>query len=180
MNFHSGQASIRNAAAARMAALLWLACLLGACSGYTVTVNSQPVYDPQGRVPAQGELDPDLQGCINLALQQQNISSPQQLTVLSCPSSEIRELENIVQLVRLRFLDLGNNNIRNITPLEDLRQLSGLNLSDNVIDDVTPLLNIASLASVNLVGNDNIPCNQLSLLRNRLGENLFAPASCRN
>lgn len=151
-----------------------------ACSGYTVTVNNQPVFDPQGRVQARGELDADLQGCINLALQQQGIGNAEELTVLSCANSEIRDLENIAQLINLRFLDLGDNNIRNITPLEDLRQLSGLNLNNNVIDDITPLLNIASLASVSLLGNSNIPCNQLTMLRDRLQENLFAPETCRN
>ncbi len=155
-------------------------CLLSACSGYTVTVNNQPVYDPLGRVPAQGELDANLQGCINLAMQQQGIANAGDLSVLSCANSEIRELENIAQLANLRFLDLGDNNIRNVTPLEDLRQLSGLNLNNNVIDDVTPLLNIASLASVSLLGNGDVPCNQLNLLRDRLGENLIAPQSCRN
>ena len=127
-----------------------------------------------------GMLDANLQGCINLAMQQQGIANAGDLSVLSCANSEIRELENIAQLANLRFLDLGDNNIRNVTPLEDLRQLSGLNLNNNVIDDVTPLLNIASLASVSLLGNGDVPCNQLNLLRDRLGENLIAPQSCRN
>ncbi|MEQ8954713.1 MAG: leucine-rich repeat domain-containing protein [Gammaproteobacteria bacterium] len=157
-----------------------LLCLLGGCSGVTVTVNSQPVYDPQGRVAPEGELTADLQGCINLAIQQQDVADATELTVLSCANSEIRELEHIAQLSSLRFLDLGNNNIRNITPLEDLRLLSGLNLNNNVIDDIRPLLNITNLTSVSLVGNDTIPCSQLALLRNRLGENLLAPLLCRN
>ena len=94
--------------------------LIGCASPIVVSINEQPIYDPSGRI-RQGEvLDADLQGCINLALQQQNMNLPSELSALSCADSQIADLEKISQLAKLRFLDLGGNNITNITPLEDL------------------------------------------------------------
>lgn len=160
-------------------AVLLGALLTGCSQTVTVSVNSQPVYDPQGRLLGGEAIDASLQGCINLALQQQDLELPAELTVLSCANGEIRSLENIGQLQALRFLDLANNRIRNITPLEDLPVLGGLNLVNNNISDIGPLFNMPNLASVNLRGNDTIPCQQLRSLRNRLGDNLSAPESCR-
>ena len=155
--------------------------VLIACSqDYTISVNDQAVYDPLGRLITDEVVDADLQGCINLALRQQDLSSPAELTVLSCANSEIRVLDNIGRLVQLRFLDLGNNNISNITPLEDLPVLGGLNLMNNAIIDIAPLFNLPGLVSVSLLGNDQIPCTQLERLSARLGDNLTPPRSCRN
>lgn len=158
-----------------------LLLLLTACStNYTVSVNNQAVFDPGGRL-FTGELaDPDLQGCVNIAMQQQGIQNAELLRVLSCGSSEVETLANIGQLTQLRFLDLNNNVIRDLSPLSSLRSLGGLNLMNNAIVDIGPLLNMPNLASVNLVGNNNISCTQLDSLRDRLGNNLDRPASCRN
>jgi hypothetical protein len=154
--------------------------LLSTCSSnYTVSVNNQAVFDPTGRL-FTGELaDPDLQGCVNIAMQQQNISNAGLLRVLSCGSSEVETLGNINQLSELRFLDLSNNFIRDLSPLQSLASLGGLNLMNNSIEDIGPLLNMASLASVNLRGNNNIACDQLRALESRLGNNLSQPESCR-
>ena len=152
-----------------------------ACSQpFTVTVNNQAVYDPTGRLIVSEVVDADLQGCINLAMQQQNVQSAGELTVLSCANSEIQNLERIGQLTQLRFLDLSNNKISNLTPLEELSLLGGLNLSNNQISNLGPLLNMPSLTSVSLIGNNGISCVQLSLIENRFGDNLTPPESCRN
>ncbi len=147
---------------------------------YTISVNNNAVFDPSGRVIDADSIDADLQGCINLAVRQQHLSDPSELTVLSCANSEIRNLENIEQLGQLRFLDLSNNNISNITPLEGLQELGGLSLINNEIIDIAPLFNMTGLISVSLSGNNNIPCSQLKQLQNRMGSNLLAPESCRN
>lgn len=161
--------------------LLLLFLLLPGCGqNYSVSVNNQPVYDPTGRSISGEVSDADLQGCINLAMQQQGVQNQADLTILSCANAQIRVLDNIGRLRRLRFLDLGNNAISNITPLEDLPTLGGLNLANNAITDISPLLNMQSLASVSLLGNNNIPCDQLSALGARLGNNLTAPQRCRN
>jgi Leucine-rich repeat (LRR) protein len=147
---------------------------------FTVSVNNQALFDPAGRLISNEVTDPDLQGCINLAIEQQNIRSALELTVLSCADSEVNDLNNIGQLTQLRFLDLANNQISNITPLENLQELGGLNLMNNAILDITPLLTINSLTSVSLIGNQDIPCSQLQLLREKLGDNLSEPISCNN
>lgn len=158
-----------------------LLILLSACSqNYTVSVNNQAVFDPTGRL-FNGELaDPDLQGCVNIAMQQQSTQNAELLRVLSCGNSEVETLGNIEQLTQLRFLDLNNNLIRDLSPLLELKILGGLNLMNNLIVDISPLLNMTNLASVNLVGNNDIPCQQLLSLEDRLGGNLSQPVSCRN
>ena len=143
-----------------------------------VSINEQPIYDPSGRIRQEEVLDADLQGCINLALQQQNMTLPSELSQLSCANAQITDLEKINQLGKLRFLDLGGNNITNITPLEELSILSGLNLKDNQIRDITPLLNMPNLTSVNLQGNDGISCSELSRLESRSGLSIAVPDTC--
>ncbi|MBL4582208.1 MAG: leucine-rich repeat domain-containing protein [Gammaproteobacteria bacterium] len=172
-------ANIRSKTRKLVAAALLIS--ISACSqNYTVSVNNQAVFDPTGRL-FNGELvDPDLQGCVNIAMQQQNTQNAEMLRVLSCGSSEVETVDAIEQLSQLRFLDLGNNFIRDLSPLHSLRLLGGLNLMNNEITDISPLLNMTNLASVNLVGNNNIPCQQLLTLENRLGSKLSRPESCRN
>ena len=152
--------------------------LIGCASPIVVSINEQPIYDPSGRI-RQGEvLDADLQGCINLALQQQNMNLSSELSALSCADAQITDLEKISQLAKLRFLDLGGNNIINITPLEELPILSGLNLKDNQIRDISPLLNMPNLNSVNLQGNNRISCSELSRLKGRSGLSVVVPDTC--
>lgn len=160
--------------------LVSLALLAGCSTPFTVSVNDQAVYDPDGRLARNVVVDADLQGCINLAMRQQRVNSAADLTVLSCANSQIAVLDNIEALRNLRFLDVAGNAITNITPLEGLRELSSLNLADNQIIDVSPLLNVRSLVTVSLLGNNAIPCIQLQQLRARLGDNLTAPSSCTN
>lgn len=155
-----------------------LLSLLVACAPFTVSVNDQAVYDPEGRLARNTVVSADLQGCINLALRQQSLQDAAALTVLSCANSQIDDLENIEQLRNLRFLDLANNSITNITPLEGLINLGGLNLTNNQITDIGPLLNIPSLVTVSLLGNNGIPCSQLQTLQDRLGSNLSPPELC--
>lgn len=157
---------------------LLLTALVTCARPFTVSVNDQAVYDPTGRIGRDSVVNADLQGCINIALRQQQVTSPDELTVLSCADSKIDSLENIAVLRQLRFLDLGNNLISNITPLEGMSELGGLNLANNRIYDIRPLLLLPGLAAVSLTGNDNIPCEQLRQLRARLGNNLTSPDSC--
>ena len=143
-------------------------------------MNNQTLFDPTGRLVDNELADADLQGCVNLAMRQQNVQVAMQLNILSCANSEVESLERIVQLSQLRFLNLANNRISNVTPLEALLQLGGLNLSNNRITDINPLLNIPTLASVSLLGNNDIPCRQLDILEDRLGNSLTRPERCRD
>ncbi len=162
----------------------WITILLlslGGCNRqFVVTVNDQSLYDP--RVPA-GVLqlnDPDLQGCVNIALVQQNIVDSATLGVLSCAYANVTDLRGIEQFQNLRFLDLAGNNIADLQPLSFLPQLSGLSIPDNPLDDISPLFEMDSLTAVILSGNVRLSCAQLDLLEQRLGENLTRPDSCEN
>lgn len=152
--------------------------LSGCSQNYTVAVNNQPVFDPTGRLFNGRLADPDLQGCVNIAMQQQSTQDAELLRVLSCANSEVQDLTNIDQLTQLRFLDVSNNTIRDLSPLQRLRSLGGLNLANNAITDISTLLNMPNLATVNLSGNDGISCQQLQTLGQRLGSNLTGPERC--
>ena len=160
--------------------LVAVAVIAGCNRQYVVTVNNQSVYDP--RVPGGllQLMDPDLQGCVNLALIQQNISNPSELGVLSCASANVADLRGIEQFRNLRFLDLAENNISDLQPLATLPQLSGLSIPYNPLTDISPLLDMSSLTAVILTGNDQLPCSQLDRLEQRLGLNLTRPQICQN
>lgn len=156
-----------------------LGTVLGGCtSPYTVSVNNNAVFDPQGRLYTGEVNSADLQGCINFALQQQQLSSETALEVLACANSEVDNLGRISQLENLRFLDLGNNRIADLSPLTQLTKLSGLNLSNNQIRDVSPLLRMPALRSLNLSGNLTISCVDIATLQTKLESNFTPPASC--
>ena len=161
-----------------LSVFLGMSFFLFACHRqFAVTVNSTSVYTPQRASNTAQVTDPDLQGCINLSLRQQN-NSATALMSLSCANAEVDDLRGLEDYPTLRFLDLGDNNIADLTPLERLPQLSGLNLPNNALTDIAPLLEISSLRAVNLTGNERIPCDQLRILQQRLGNGLTAPAAC--
>ena len=166
--------------ASRLVAAALLISISACSQNYTVSVNNQAVFDPTGRLFNGDLADPDLQGCVNIAMQQQSLQNAELLRVLSCGSSQVETVEAIEQLTQLRFLDLSNNFIRDISPLQGLRLLGGLNLMNNEITDIGTLLNMTNLTSINLVGNNSMPCQQLLTLEGRLGSNLSRPDGCRN
>lgn len=184
-NFHKGTdltSPSNSKTAASLSGLALASALLAfltACSQpLAISINNRAVYDPQGRLLEDETLDADLQGCINLALRQQNYSNPSEITALSCANSEIQTLDNIGLLSRLRFLDVSGNQITNITPLEALPELSGINLANNQITEIGPLFNLPRLTSVLLEGNSAIPCTQLQLLKQKLERTFSLPTRC--
>ena len=156
-----------------------LLSVLTACSQpLAISINDRAIYDPNGRFLESETLDADLQGCINLALRQQNLTNLGEIKVLSCANSKIQSLDNIGVLFRLRFLDVSGNQIKNITPLENLRELSGTNLANNQITEISPLFKIPSLTSVLLEGNSAISCTQLIALKKKLERAFNIPPRC--
>ena len=160
--------------------LLTLIALGGCNRQYMVTVNEQAVFDPRNQSGMARLSDPDLQGCVNLALAQQQASNPAELGVLSCGNANVSDLRGIEQFRRLRFLDLAGNSITDLQPLASLPQLSGLSIPNNPLTDISPLLDMDSLTAVILSGNNQLPCSQLDLLEQRLGQNLTRPLECQN
>jgi len=142
-------------------------------------VNDRSIYDPRVTLNSLAVTDADLQGCLNLALRQQTLQDPLELTVLSCANANVQQLEGIEQYTQLRFLDLAGNRITNLQPLSGMVQLSGLSISNNPITDIAALLIMQGLTVAILTGNGQIPCAQLDRLQVQLGENLTRPANCQ-
>ena len=85
--------------ASRLVAAALLISISACSQNYTVSVNNQAVFDPTGRLFNGDLADPDLQGCVNIAMQQQNLQNAELLRVLSCGSSQVETVEAIEQLV---------------------------------------------------------------------------------
>jgi Leucine-rich repeat (LRR) protein len=152
---------------------------LGSCSRqFSVTLNEQSLYDPRMTTTSLPVADADLQGCLNLALRQRGLENPVDLNVLYCANANVADLEGIEQYTNLRFLDLANNSISNLQPLAGMDQLSGISIPNNPLSDISILLIMPNITSAILSGNNGIPCRQLNILQQRLGENLTRPASC--
>ena len=160
--------------------LILLISLTASCSRqFAISVNDRSIYDPRVTPNTLAVTDADLQGCLNLALRQQTLQDPLELTVLSCANANVHQLEGIEQYTQLRFLDLAGNRITNLHPLSGMVQLSGLSISNNPITDIAALLNMQGLTVAILTGNRQIPCAQLDRLQVQLGENLTRPANCQ-
>tara|TARA_R110002167_G_scaffold110677_2_gene281373 strand:- start:14586 stop:15101 length:516 start_codon:yes stop_codon:yes gene_type:complete len=163
----------------RSTTLLLLLLTITACSQrFAVSVNNQTLIDPRPNATAYRFADPGLQGCVNFALQQPN-AEIETITVLSCSGWEIESIEGIQTLRALQFVDISNNRINSLAPLSQLRRLSSISATDNRIRDIEPLIAMDTLTSALLTGNPNIPCDQLTSLGQRLGDNLRRPNSCR-
>lgn len=157
--------------------LLVLALTSGCSRQFAVSVNSQTLYDPRP-VPTNIQLvDPGMQSCLNLLLQQGN-ADIDGIRVFSCSGLEITSVDGIANLYGLQFIDISNNLLPH---LDELRRLAllGVNAENNRLNDISALLNIPTLVTANLRGNPDIPCQQVNRLRDKLGQNLQAPEQCR-
>ncbi|MDA9901767.1 hypothetical protein N9D99_04545 [Gammaproteobacteria bacterium] len=161
----------------KTAVVLGLALISG-CNTYTLSLNNRPLYDPNDRLYTGEIKSADLQGCINIAIRQQNVKTSSELTILSCANSEISALSDLTRLNQLRFLDLGNNKITDLKPLKQLRYLNGLNISNNSIEDIIPLLGLPSLVTLNLLGNNKISCASIQKMASKINQGLLEPERC--
>ncbi len=156
-----------------------MALALGACNHrYSVSVNERVLYDPRADVTQVYFPDPGLQSCVNVRLRQQETSSLDDLTLLSCANLEIRSLEGITSLRNLEFIDLGGNMLTHLDELRRLNRLISVRAPDNPLTDISTLNAMRNVTSVVLTGSETIPCRQLDTLAARLGEDLVRPENC--
>ena len=90
------------------------------------------------------------------------------LTELSAPQRNIRDLNGLQYAKRLRTLELYGNQIQDISPLADLKKLTRLNLNNNKITDISSLNGLKELTYLSLEQNqihDITPIKSLSNLR---------------
>jgi len=152
--------------------------LLASCARkFSVSVNQQVLYDPRP-THVVAVTDAGLQSCINVTLRERELANGRDVQIIACPALQIETLAGIEQLDNLRYLDLSGNRLEHLDELRNMERLSSVNAPDNALNDISGLLSVPSLTSAVLTGNNNIPCDQLDALGQRLGQNLIRPERC--
>jgi len=153
--------------------------LLSTCARkFSVSVNQNTVYDPRGRITEVQFSDPGLQACVNMRIEQQQVESLEEITVLTCPSLEIRSLDGLQAVANLEFLDVTDNKLTYLTGLRTLNNLRSVTASGNPLIDISALFGLPALNAAVFNNTSNIPCVHLDRLEQKLGENLIRPLQC--
>lgn len=136
--------------------LIITAFLLAGCDGYIYTFNKQPVFDPPVLFSDYKIPDPALKTCIDQAIIDQQVVSPDKLTQLNCSSAGIADL----------------------TGLEIFTGLTHINLSQNSLVEIKPLLFLSRPAVINLENNDQLFCTDGQLLAKLASDSVKLPSHC--
>ena len=157
-----------------------LLLLAGCHSGYTYTFNDNVVFSPNAdRAAVTSTLrDTALQGCLNQYLALNEQMTPDQVRLLACPGSGVETLAGIGALTSLEQLEISDNKVTDLRPLAPLRNLRVLGLRNNPVTTVSPLFELPLLRFVSLLGNDQLRCDEVAVLRAKLGNTLAAPLHC--
>lgn len=164
--------------AASLAAVISVAGCHGA---YTYTFNDNVIFAPDKEASAAGTTalrDPALQGCLNQFLEANGQTTLEQVKLLACPASGVETLAGIDALTALEQLELSDNKVSDLRPLIPLRNLRVLGLRNNPVTTVAPLLELPILRFVSLLGDEQLRCDDVASLRNKLGNTLTAPLHC--
>jgi Leucine-rich repeat (LRR) protein len=158
--------------------LIMLLVLTTCARKYSVSVNQNTVYDPRGRMTEVRFPDPGLQACVNMRLQQQQLDSVEEITILTCPGLEIRSLEGIQAVSNLEFLDVTDNRLAYLTGLRTLNNLRSVTASGNPLIDISALFALPALNAATFNNANSIPCAHLDRLAQKPGLNLVRPLQC--
>ncbi|MEP6391779.1 MAG: hypothetical protein ABJ056_17820 [Halioglobus sp.] len=157
-------------------AIALCACLVG-CDTYDITVNDRLVYTPETLFSDYTIDDSALSACIDQAIVDAKITTPNKLTTLNCSHSTISSLAGLSTFTGLTRLKLSSNDIRNLLELQALKSLQELYLDNNVIVDPVPLYDLSQLRVLDLSVNATLQCPEAGAM---LGiEVLELPAHCR-
>jgi Leucine-rich repeat (LRR) protein len=157
------------------------AATVAGCHGpYTYTFNDNVIFAPGKNTAANTSVlqDAALQACLNQYLEASGQTALAQVKLLACPGSGVETLVGIDALSGLEQLELSDNRISDLRPLVPLRNLRVLGLRNNPLTTVTPLLVLPILRFVSLTGDDQLRCNDVAALRNKLGNTLTGPLQC--
>lgn len=155
------------------------ALLLNACSGYSVTVNDNPVYNPPSLFTDFRLVDGALHDCVQQTIEDQQITQASQLTQINCSSAGISNLEGLSAFPALRAISLNDNAITDLSHLKPLSRLEILLLEDNDIRSAEPLLTLLRLEELDLSGNPNLACGDARQLKNNSEGEVELPKHCR-
>ena len=132
--------------------------LLCACHGYDFKVNDKIVYAPNPLFSDFTVSDPGLNNCLKQAINDGDITAPEQLTTLDCSFAGIENLDGLSTFTALTTLRLSANKIRNLVEISNIASLQELFLDDNQIIDPVPLNQLAALRKLDLSGNPSLQC----------------------
>lgn len=158
--------------------ILMTATALTACTGYAVSINDNPVYEPPTlftdfRIP-----DPALHDCVQQTIEDRQVTEATQLTQLNCSSAGIRSLAGLSTFTALRAISLNDNRLEEIDTLRSLSRLENLFLKDNQIKSAEPLLSLLRLKEVDLRGNAALDCRDARQLADNVEGKVRLPEHC--
>ncbi len=118
----------------------------------------------------------------------QSLSNLKKLRTIELYTSGIRDISCLSELHSITCLALGGNEIEDLSPLVGLKNLKKLSLNANRINDLTPLSGLKNIKILSLYNNqisDILPLSELvSLEKIYLGENkiqdISALSNCKN
>ncbi len=123
--------------------------------------------------------DAALQLCIQQTIEDQQVSSPEQLKSITCSNAGIGKLEGIGLFSAIEQLNLNDNNISDVEILGSLKALHTLYLSNNQLGDITQLFTINALKVLHIDGNSAIDCKQLKILTRQWKGVIEQPRHCQ-
>lgn len=155
--------------------------LAGCHGGYTYTFNDNVIFSPgqeSSATPPTALRDPALQACLNQYLEASGLTALDQVKLLACPGSGVATLAGIEAMTGLEQLELSDNKVSDLRPLMPLRNLRVLGLRNNPVATVAPLIELPILRFVSLLGDEQLRCDDVAELRNKLGNTLTVPLHC--
>lgn len=111
--------------------MISIVALIGACSGYQISVNNNPIAQPKELFRAEGFSDESLAECVIQTIRDKDIHAASELTTLVCTHAGIKSLEGIQQFTHLEQLGLNDNDLTSVAILSELRHLVRLELHNN-------------------------------------------------
>ena len=139
----------------------WFVLGVSGCSDYSITVNDNLLYTPPSIFTDFKLPDRSLQQCIDDTINDEYLTSAEQLSRLYCTKRNISSLDQMEIFPNLKQVGLADNNLTDISPLAQLHHLEQINLKGNNIKDATPLKKISTLQFVDLSDNPNLNCGSV-------------------
>ena len=141
-----------------------LLSLLTACGSYDFTVNERVVFSPKPLFTDYEIADEALGDCVKQAIIDNQVTSPAQLSVLSCSHAGVVSLAGLGTFTGLSQLKLSSNQIVDLAHLMPLSSLEDLYLDKNQVVDPAPLFELPALRILDLTGNPGLRCPSANAL----------------
>ncbi len=164
----------------RILMIFMTAATLNACSGYAVSINDNPVYNPPTLFTDFRLPDPALNDCVQQTIEDQKVTQASQLTQLNCSSAGIESLEGLTAFTALQAISLNDNRLKQVDALKALTRLEILLLRDNQLSSATPMLSLLRLKELDLRGNATLACGDAQQLAQHSEGKVHLPDHCKN